>query len=567
VTIHSAPPFYPRVRARLEACDQPLFRVHGWPGGGARRFLHALITERPEDCAWLTSGGTFRQCLEVGLDTGRRWLLAEEEPTAEDLLATAEILDGGRCLVFVSQRRCLEEVLPERSVGPAELLLTAAETAEFFANVAIGRVGELMELTEGWFGPLVVLRRHWPQAGGTAAAVAAGAVVRKEIAREILEPLSRELRDLIEVCLSAETLDPELWYLVWRGEKERSESFAELFYGHRLHLGEPPRLPRMLRQVLTPSGREVDADLLRRVGTAAVALDRPRMAVEIFAAGGDATRRRRALNLVAGVEKEETVRLPERTLSTRYTFRLFGLPAVYRPAPGGGEMELGWRLRRAFETVAYLGLAPGHRASKEELVAAIWPQASDRALAKNFHPPLSEARRTLGGGGAILFRQGRYSLNPDIAWEIDVRRFESLAARGRELLAGAPGEEEEEEVLAIWQAAWRLVRGPLLSGYESPWVEVERRRLKHLHLALLCDLGDLAARLQHTTLALDAYRSVLLEDPFEERIHLAVMRLYAHQGRRDLVRRQYVRLQELLLDELSEEPSAEIRKIYHRLMG
>ena len=38
---------------------------------------------------------------------------------------------------------------------------------------------------------------------------------------------------------------------------------------------------------------------------------------------------------------------------------------------------------------------------------------------------------------------------------------------------------------------------------------------------------------------MDAYRTVLVEDPLQERIHLAVMRLYAAQGRRDLVRRQY----------------------------
>ena len=65
---------------------------------------------------------------------------------------------------------------------------------------------------------------------------------------------------------------------------------------------------------------------------------------------------------------------------------------------------------------------------------------------------------------------------------------------------------------------------------------------------------------------MDAYRSVLLEDPLQERVHLAVMRLYASQGRRDLVRRQYDRLCTLLLEELGVEPMPQTTREYHRLM-
>ena len=65
---------------------------------------------------------------------------------------------------------------------------------------------------------------------------------------------------------------------------------------------------------------------------------------------------------------------------------------------------------------------------------------------------------------------------------------------------------------------------------------------------------------------MDAYRSVLLEDPLQERVHLAVMRLYAHQGRRDLVRKQYDRLCTLLLEELGVEPMPQTTREYHRLM-
>ena len=89
---------------------------------------------------------------------------------------------------------------------------------------------------------------------------------------------------------------------------------------------------------------------------------------------------------------------------------------------------------------------------------------------------------------------------------------------------------------------------------------------QRLYLELLRDLGDLYLRLAKPEQALDAYRSVLLEDPLQERVHLSVMRIYANQGRRDLVRRQYDRLCVLLLEELGVEPMPETTREYHRLM-
>jgi DNA-binding SARP family transcriptional activator len=67
--------------------------------------------------------------------------------------------------------------------------------------------------------------------------------------------------------------------------------------------------------------------------------------------------------------------------------------------------------------------------------------------------------------------------------------------------------------------------------------------------------------------AMDAFRSYLIEDPFQESIHVEVMRLYARQGRRDLVRRQYDQLCRILLDELGQAPMPETAKEYHELMG
>ncbi|HYL06826.1 MAG TPA: bacterial transcriptional activator domain-containing protein, partial [Thermoanaerobaculia bacterium] len=134
---------------------------------------------------------------------------------------------------------------------------------------------------------------------------------------------------------------------------------------------------------------------------------------------------------------------------------------------------------------------------------------------------------------------------------------------GRRLVARG----EERAAADAWQGAWKLYRGPFLQGYYQAWVTARREECQQAYVELLRDLGDLSVRIERAEEALDAYRAVLLEDPLQERTHLAVMRLYAGQGRRDLVRRQYERLCTLLLDELGVEPLPETVQEYHRLMS
>jgi len=112
-----------------------------------------------------------------------------------------------------------------------------------------------------------------------------------------------------------------------------------------------------------------------------------------------------------------------------------------------------------------------------------------------------------------------------------------------------------------------LYRGPFLQGYYEGWVTLRREQYQRRYLDLLRDLGNLYVSLGRNEEAMDAFRSYLIEDPFQESIHVEVMRLYAKQGRRDLVRRQYDQLCRILLEDLGQAPMAGTAKEYHELMG
>ena len=246
-----------------------------------------------------------------------------------------------------------------------------------------------------------------------------------------------------------------------------------------------------------------------------------------------------------------------------FRVRLLGTPDVTRVDAAGREQPIEWRLHRSLLAVARLALAPDHRLPRDELVESLWPLSSADHIKRNFHPTLSVARRALAGdgqgtwGGGIVQRHGIYALDPSMSWQIDVEVFEGYLEQSE--LQDLPG------ALSGLESAWRLYRGPLLDGFDAEWIDEPRRVYYGHYLDMLRRLGDVASELGRETLALDAYRRLLLDEPFEERIHVELMEIYGRRGRRDLVRRQFVHLQELLKD-LHAEPADQTVERYHQLM-
>lgn len=253
----------------------------------------------------------------------------------------------------------------------------------------------------------------------------------------------------------------------------------------------------------------------------------------------------------------------------RPTYRviLFGPPHVIRQLPTGAR-ELKWTLRRALKIFAFLASSPEFSATREEIAEAVWAEREPEVVQANFHPTLSHLRRAVtpgrrGGPEPLLFHQGVYRLNPEIDWRIDTVEFESYVQRARQRVDAADGRAAVEH----WQAAWQLYAGPFLSPFGERWVVERREELGRRYLEVLRRLGDTLFDHGDLARAMDAYRAGLVVDPLQERVHLAVMRIYARQARRDLLRQQFARLSNLLREELGAEPMPETTAEFHRLMG
>jgi DNA-binding SARP family transcriptional activator len=247
--------------------------------------------------------------------------------------------------------------------------------------------------------------------------------------------------------------------------------------------------------------------------------------------------------------------------------QLLGVPAA-AVRRRGRRAEVPFRLRRSLLALAYLALAPSRRCARETLAEALWPEAGRETLRRNFHPVISLARQSLRRAtGAehdfVVQTGGVYALDDRVQWTIDVAQREARIQRGD--AAAAAG--DRAAAIAEWSAAWRLYRGALLLGADAPWADDLRERLRDGHLGLLRRLAETLAAEDRGAEAMDVFRAVLVEDPLQESAHLALMEVYARQGRRDLVRRQYERLCDLLRAELGSEPLLRTTLEYHTLMA
>jgi DNA-binding SARP family transcriptional activator len=173
-----------------------------------------------------------------------------------------------------------------------------------------------------------------------------------------------------------------------------------------------------------------------------------------------------------------------------------------------------WRRRRPADLLRLVAISPGRSLTREEAVAALWPDKEPSSGANNLHRALYDLRQILGGR-ALDIERGRLTLDPGV-W-VDVDAFERAAAAGtREGLV---------EAVALY-------RGDLSPEGAEPWLAQRRKELRERFAAAAAPLAREAAQLGDAGAAVPLLRRILEVDPLREEAHRDLMRLLALAGRR-----------------------------------
>ena len=206
---------------------------------------------------------------------------------------------------------------------------------------------------------------------------------------------------------------------------------------------------------------------------------------------------------------------------------------------------------------------------RDVLLETMWPE-SDPQVANNrlkvaiHHLRKSFARSLSDGEGMeiVSFRDGVYSLNPDLDIWTDVREFETLYQTARQLERAGRLEEAAE----LYLRAEALYRGDLLEqDIFEDWTLVPREALKDMYLTLLDKLAAYFMRTDETERAIEKWKKIIAHDAGREDAYRHLMQCYAERGQRALAMRWYDACVGALREQLGVEPDAETQALYQRL--
>jgi DNA-binding SARP family transcriptional activator len=239
-------------------------------------------------------------------------------------------------------------------------------------------------------------------------------------------------------------------------------------------------------------------------------------------------------------------------------FRILGpleISEAGRPLPvvGGRQRAL----------LAILLLHANEPVSNDRLIEDLWGEQPPEGARKALQIHVSRLRKALGvEEGPVITRPNGYLVRVHPG-ELDLERFERLAAEGRRALARGDPERAAQrlrEALALWRG------GPLADFAFESFAQPEIRRLEELRLAALEDRIDAdLARGRHAELVPEI-EALVAAHPLSERLHRQLVLALYRAGRQADALAAYRAARTKLIEELGLDPTPELRQLEQAIL-
>src|SRR3974390_3230646 len=211
--------------------------------------------------------------------------------------------------------------------------------------------------------------------------------------------------------------------------------------------------------------------------------------------------------------------------------------------------------------LAYLLLNAGSTVSRQELAFLFWPDSSDPQARTNLRQLLHHFRSAWPAVEDYIESDARtVRWRTEDSFTFDVSEFETTLARADEAQQREDSSTERRALLGCLD----LYRGDLLPGLHDEWIGTHRERLKDRDSGGLGRLIALFEQARDYPAAIRHAESLLSQDPFQETVYQAIMRLHGLNGGRAEGPRPYERCATVLHRELGGEPGIATRRIRHQ---
>jgi LuxR family maltose regulon positive regulatory protein len=196
--------------------------------------------------------------------------------------------------------------------------------------------------------------------------------------------------------------------------------------------------------------------------------------------------------------------------------------------------------------------------TKDQIVAALWPDLSLAKAHSTFHFYLFQVRRLLGGTDAISYEGGAYRLESR-RYQYDVDEFHRNLAKAAKATS-AQRDNYLREAISLHQ-------GDYLEDIYSEWTEEIRYSLRREYHQALEDLARHCRGQGKLEDAVESCRRLLDKDPLREDIHREVIGILLEMGDRARAIRQLETLRRILEEELGTRPSDETLGMFGGLLA
>ncbi len=228
-----------------------------------------------------------------------------------------------------------------------------------------------------------------------------------------------------------------------------------------------------------------------------------------------------------------------------------------------------FKYNKARALLAYLAMEDRPDFTRAEACALLWPELGESAARRNLSQVLSSIRVLAAESGTpdwLLVDADTLTLNPVLAWHVDVRRFLGLL------------DESERHAHHSWntcahcarrlEAALALYRGDFLGSFSVPdsapfeeWVVLWRERLRQRLASLLERLCQRAEWRTDFRGAAEYADTLVALDDLREASHRERIRLLALDGQWAAAEAQYEQLRRTLARELDVAPADETTRL------
>jgi DNA-binding SARP family transcriptional activator/tetratricopeptide (TPR) repeat protein len=243
---------------------------------------------------------------------------------------------------------------------------------------------------------------------------------------------------------------------------------------------------------------------------------------------------------------------------------VLGTPEVFHDGN-----RLAFPLRKAQALLLYLAVEGGLY-PRSKLAALLWPDSEPAAARKGVRNALLLLRSLLADSDTspsqhshLLSQHELLGLNPQAPVELDLDVVQEAYDHPLRLSA-VPSEPQRSSLVAQFQHALALVRGPFLDGFwlrEETGFDAWVQQQQHQWQVRVCQLFDRLSSWHEESFELEQAQAILTRwlalDPLSEEAARRLMRMYLVQGDTTAALQVYATIRARLAEEVQAKPSAD----------